>query len=605
MGPGQIDGQAVRNQLKQVLSSAGFARNARLSGFLRFLVERHLEGRDAELKESLIAIQVFDRRPDYDPKQDAIVRTEAVRLRARLRRYYAGEGSRAPVIIELPKGGYVPAFREGEPAGEMNARQRSRLRTRLWRIVALAGFVVAIAAVGWWRLHDGNAAIPIAVLPLVNLSQNPAEDYFADGLSGEIIRNLSIIDGMAVRSQTSSFAFKGKPRNLREIGKQLAADYVLEGSVLRSGQQLRINVQLVRVRDDFALWSGRYDEGLTDIFKIQDEVSRGVVNSLRLKLGRGRRRYETSVQAYDLYLRARALQQRAYPLGYSQSIGPLEDAIVKDPSFAPAYAGLAAAIVVRSSEDPLFDDDAELARMRVTAEKAIQLDPLLPEAHDALGMSYAREGQWEQSEKSFRHAIGLDPSSSMSHDHFAFNLLLPLGRVEEAVREARVAAKADPLSSEVRNQLAFTLISAGKFDEAASQCEKVSAEYPLRNQCLGRALMGQGRVGEAIPLLATSTSGANNNWGFLAYAYARMGRRVEAQKLMAEAPMRYPDRRGPFQFALAFAGLGDKDRTIEQLALMAGAGPVRLGRDLTFPEFALVRGDARVKALRKKIGLPE
>ena len=111
--------------------------------------------------------------------------------------------------------------------------------------------------------------------------------------------------------------------------------------------------------------------------------------------------------------------------------------------------------------------------------------------------------------------------------------------------------------------------------------------------------MGQGRVGEAIPFLATSEV---NNWGFLAYAYARMGRRVEAQKLMAEAPMRYPDRRGPFQFALAFAGLGDKDRTIEQLALMAGAGPVRLGRDLTFPEFALVRGDARVKALRKKIG---
>src|SRR5262252_6674971 len=451
MGHGQINGQAVRNQLEQVLSSAGFARNARLSGFLRFLVERHLEGRDAELKESLIAIQVFDRRPDYDPKQDAIVRTEAVRLRARLRRYYAGEGSRAPVIIELPKGGYVPAFREGEPAGEMNARQRSRLRTRLWMIVALAGFVVAIAAVGWWRLHYRNAPVPIAVLPLVNLSQNPAEDYFADGLSGEIIRNLSIIDGMAVRSQTSSFTFKGKPRNLREIGKQLAADYVLEGSVLRSGQQLRINAQLVRVRDDFALWADRYDEGLTDIFKIQDEVSRGVVNSLRLKLGRGRRRYDTSVQAYDLYLRARALQQRAYPLGYSQSIGPLEDAIVRDPSFAPAYAGLAAAIVARSGDSALFGHDDELARMRVTAEKAIQLDPLLPEAHDALGMSYAREGQWEQSEKSFRHAIGLDPSSSTAHDHFAFNLLLPLGRVEEAVRELRIAAKADPLSSEVRN----------------------------------------------------------------------------------------------------------------------------------------------------------
>src|SRR5215467_6918316 len=351
MVPGQIDGQAVRNHLEQVLSSAGFARNARLSGFLRFLVERHLEGRDAELKESLIAIQVFDRRPDYDPKQDAIVRTEAVRLRARLRRYYAGEGSRAPVIIELPKGGYVPAFREGEPAGEMNARQRSRLRTRLWMIVALAGFVVAIAAVGWWRLHDGNAPVEIAVLPLVNLSQNPAEDYFADGLSGEIIRNLSIIDGMAVRSQTSSFTFKGKPRNLREIGKQLAADYILEGSVLRAGQQLRINAQLVRGSDDVPIWSARYDRKFADIFGIQDEISRGIVNSLRLKLGRGRRQYETSVEAYDLYLRGRAFEVRPALGGMSQAVPSFEETIADDPSFAPAYAGLAVAYAALSGFD--------------------------------------------------------------------------------------------------------------------------------------------------------------------------------------------------------------------------------------------------------------
>src|SRR6516225_2058907 len=142
MGPGQINGQAVRNQLKQVLSSAGFARNARLSGFLRFLVERHLEGRDAELKESLIAIQVFDRKPDYDPKQDAIVRTEAVRLRARLDKYYAGEGRRDPLIIELPKGGYTPLFRHPEITGT----GRSRLA------IVLAGVAVSMvpAIIGWW-----------------------------------------------------------------------------------------------------------------------------------------------------------------------------------------------------------------------------------------------------------------------------------------------------------------------------------------------------------------------------------------------------------------------------------------------------------------------
>ncbi len=191
---------------------------------------------------------------------------------------------------------------------------------------------------GWWRWQYGSAPIPIAVLPLTNLSQDPADDYFADGITDEIIRNLSLIDGIAVRSQTSSFAFKGKSQNARDAGKQLAADYILEGSVLRAGQQLRINAQLIRVRDDFPLWAGRYDRELTDIFAIQDEVSRGIVNSLRLKLGRGRRRYETSVEAYDLYLRARALQIRGLP-GDEESIGPFEEAIAKDRSFAPAYAG--------------------------------------------------------------------------------------------------------------------------------------------------------------------------------------------------------------------------------------------------------------------------
>ena len=156
-----------------------------------------------------------------------------------------------------------------------------------------------------WTQHQ-KAPIPIAVLPLTNLSQDPANDYFPDGLTDEIIRNLSVLDGLAVRSQTSSFAFKGKARDVREAGRQLDVEYILEGSVMRAAQQLRINVQLVRVRDGFPLWSGGYDRELTDVFAIQDEISRGIVNSLRLKLGRGRRHYETSVEAYDLYLRGRA-----------------------------------------------------------------------------------------------------------------------------------------------------------------------------------------------------------------------------------------------------------------------------------------------------------
>ncbi len=222
-------------------------------------------------------------------------------------------------------------------------------RTHFWLWAALAGFAVA-GSVGVWWLLQRNAPIPIAVLPLTNLSQDPANDYFADGLTDEIIRNLSIIDGLAVRSQTSSFVFKGKPRNIREAGKQLEADYILEGSVLRDGQQLRIIAQLVRVRDDFPLWSGRYDRELPDVLAIQDEISRGIVNSLRLKLGHGRRRYEISSEVYDSYLQARALSVDRGLQGINRSIGPLEEVVAKDPSFAPAYADLAAASAARSGE---------------------------------------------------------------------------------------------------------------------------------------------------------------------------------------------------------------------------------------------------------------
>lgn len=182
------------------------------------------------------------------------------------------------------------------------------------------------------------------------------------------------IDGLAVRSQTSTFVFKGKAQNVRDAGKQLNVDYILEGNTLRAGQQLRINVQLVRVRDDFPMWSGRYDHEVTDIVAIQDQVSRGIVNSLRRKLGRGRRRrrYETSNEAYDLYLRARALQTHGLS-GSIQSIGPFEEAIAKDSSFAPAYAGLAAAYVLRSGQSRQYAGDDELAKMRATADKAIKV----------------------------------------------------------------------------------------------------------------------------------------------------------------------------------------------------------------------------------------
>ena len=587
--------EAARRQLERVLASPGFSRNERLSRFLRFVVEQHLAGRDAEIKESLIAVEVLGRSPDHDPKQDSIVRTEAARLRARLGEYYLGEGKGDPLLIELPKGGYVPVIR-GEPKtsafspAHENAKSPKR---RLWAVAVLACLVVALGAVGWRLLAPQNATIPIAVLPLVNLNQDPANDYFADGLTSEIIRNLTIIEGLAVRSEASSFAFKGKPRNARDAGKQFEADYLVEGSVLRSGQQLRINMQLIRARDDFPIWSGRYDRELADIFAIQDEISRAIVNNLRLKLGRGRRRYETSTEAYDLYLRGRALQvERAG--NPAPRIPVFEQAIAKDPSFAPAYAGLAVAHLTLSGQ-PGHDVPVEVAKMRAAAEKAIQLDPLSAESYDALGAAFAREAQWDQAEKSFRRSIEIQPNRLESHGYFAMYYFLPLGRVEEAIRQLRIAEKSSPLFTFF---LGDALGDAGRDNEAAEICGRLPPEYPLKSSCIG-TLVRQGKGRDVIQTYGARPDNRNPVEAALACAYWRAGRRADAEKAA--------DLSGVYR-TVAFACFGDKDRVLEAFDSNAAIGPIRIGWFLLRADRenpGLLRGDPRLRALRKKVGLPE
>ena len=601
MRQADFEAQAVRRQLDRVLASAGFSRNERLSRFLRFVVERHLEGRDQELKESLIAIEVFGREPGYDSKQDPIVRTEASRLRARLSEYYLADGKSDSMIIELPKGGYVPVVHSAERTDKPAAPEAARLNK--WRIpvgiAALALLVVASAAVNWWWFRPQNSPIPIAVLPLLNLNQDPAYDYFADGLTGELIRNLSIIDGLRVRSETSSFTFKGKPQKARDAGKQLEADYLVEGSVLRSGQQLRINVQLVRASDDFPVWSGRYDRELTDVFAIQDEISRGVVNNLRLKLGQGRRRYETSTEAYDLYLRARALQ-REDPSDPSPRIPVFEQAIAKDPSFAPAYAGLAVAHLSLSGQRG-NDALTEVAEMRAAAEKAIQLDPLSAEAYEALGAAYAREAQWDQAEKSFRRSIELQPGRQESHGYFAMYYLLPLGRVDEAIRQLQIAEKSEPMFTWF---LGDALADVGRNEEAAVVCNKLPPDYHIKDQCIPGLMARQGKAAEVIQIYGALPD--NPAWirSELGCAYARAGRRDEAERMAAS----FSSGGGLPYAAALFACLGDKDRAFEVLDHVAQIGPIRMGWfllrvDREHP--GLLTGDPRLRALRKKVGLPE
>jgi TolB-like protein/DNA-binding winged helix-turn-helix (wHTH) protein/Tfp pilus assembly protein PilF len=475
-----------------------------------------------------------------------------------------------------------------------------------WRTVAMVAAALAILATGlWWGFRKGIGDYKIAVLPFKNLNPEPGSDYFSDGLTDEIISNLSAIDGLEVKSQTSSFFFKDKPRNIHEVGAQLGATLVLEGSVLRSGDKLRINARLVRVSDDRPLWSNSFDRELKDVFSIQDEISRSIVNELRLKLQRGQRRYNTNLEAYDLYLKAQSLtRNQGLPEGRDNliaGIGLFEQVIANDPAFAPAYAGLATAYGRLSITPRSFSPDQAYAKMRAAAEKALELDPLLAEAYASNGLVYSRDRNWQEAERAFRRSIEINPSLSESRKDFAFSVLFPLGRLDEAVRELRKAVELDPLSALVRDSLDYVLVSAGRYDEVLDNCRGILLVHPDDNgaeQLFARALLQKGRLSEATAIFERQDQAGTGSPGFLGYAYAMAGRPADAEKVAA----RYPA--WPWVHVFIYAGLADKDRTFEALEKMAANHDPRVGAYLTYPELALLHGDRRLTELRQSLGMP-
>ncbi len=503
----------------------------------------------------------------------------------------------------------------------MSLRPRPKLVPLAYALAVGAAVVLLVAAgpeIRRWQsgrpgapiaAAAGTAVNPvdrpvIAVLPLKNLSAEPDSDFFADGLTDEIIRNLAVIRGLEVRSQTSSFAFRDKPRNLREVGEQLGANLVVEGSVLRSGNRLRINAQLVQVAGDVPLWAERFDRELKDIFVIQDEISRAVVNKLRLTLGRGQRRYETNPEAYELYLKGREmLDRRGSGLADSSAKAAelFEQVIAKDPAFAPAYAGLANAHAdaslspYRGPQGEVVSFDHTQGIVRQAAVKALELDPLLAEAHAAMGWLYAREFDWENADRSWRRAIELNATLSHVYVNYSSTTLRPLGKQAEAERLLRAALGHDPLSLDLQRELAMVLIQAGRYQEAVDTFERVrEADPDFPTLHYARALTHVGRLPEAISLLGT----APGNAAWLGYAYVRAGRRADAEKLAVV------HRGFPFRAAHINAALGDKDQTFEALERMFTSEPQRLAVVLAVPEMALLHGDPRLAALRKKLRLP-
>ena len=450
----------------------------------------------------------------------------------------------------------------------------------------------------------------IAVLPLQNLSAEPDSDYFVDGLTDEIIRNLAVIKGLEVRSRTSSFAFKGKPRNLRDVGQQLGVNLVVEGSIMRSGSKLRINAQLVPVAGDAPLWAERFDRELKDVFAIQDEISRAIVSQLRLTLNRGQRRHESNFEAYEAYLRGRYFSNQRSVEGLRKAIEHFQTAVQLDSGYADAYAGIAGAYGPLGFFGYVRPKEA-LAGMRSAVTRALAIDDDLAEAHAARALLLAfHEWRLADAEPAFRRALALNPGDASALSWYA-QYLIATGRGDEALAESRRAIELDPLSLRINAGFGSRLYWARRFDEAIAQCRKtleLDPAYDLARRCLALAYAQRGAHEQAVRELERDGSGSARTPSALAdlgYVYARAGRATDAHKVITELTNRSARQYvSPYALALVYAGLGENGRALEWLERAGEERSPRLVFLSVEPAFDGLRGDTRFAALRTKLGLP-
>jgi serine/threonine-protein kinase len=436
------------------------------------------------------------------------------------------------------------------------------------------------------------------VLPFVNLSRDPENEYFSDGMTEELIVALSKVRGLRVAARTSAFAFKGKNVPIRRIGEDLNVQNILEGSVRREGTRLLVTAQLVDVADGFDRWSERYDRQLSDVFAVQDEIARAITGALKVTLGSGAdstliQRPTDDLEAYNYYLKGRqALGERTFSQ-LVQASELFKQAIGRDPRFARASAALADTYVLM----PLYGNLAPAEawpKARTAAENALALDSSLAEAHTALAYgAMIHDWDWASAERGFRRAIALDPNYATAYQWYS-DYLLGRGRLRESLQAMQRAHELDPLSSIISGELARVLFYLGRTDEAIDALQETLQRDPgfaWAHRWLGAIYQQKGREPEALAELrkAVDLSGRRaTNVGRLANAHVALGNRDSAQALLAELTDR--SRREyvtPLALVYAYLGLKDTSRALEWLQKAAD------DHDGTLPRILSIRPSIR------------
>lgn len=483
-------------------------------------------------------------------------------------------------------------------------------------IIALAVIAVII-----WELFIHKQAVPIpsgktslAVLPFDDLSPGKDQDYLCEGLAESLINALTKIKDLRVPAKTSSFSFRSKEKNIQEVGEKLNVNAILEGSIQKIGNRIRISTRLINVTDESLLWSEQYNRELEDVFAIQDEISLAIIDKLKVKLlGEEKEkvviRYTENLEAYNLYLQGRYFWNKRTEEGLKKGLDYFQQAIEKDPGYSLAYVGLADSYVVLAGYEVLSPKDA-YPKAKAAAMKTLEIDDMLADAHSSLAtIKFENDLDPIAAEKGFKKAIEINPGLASAHKIYA-EFLSAVGRHKEAIKEINIAQQLDPLSLIYSTLAGGIYYEARKYDQAIEQCKKVlemEPDFIPAHAYLGKSYIQKSMYEDAISEFQKSVMLSSRSPLYiagLAHAYAVAGKKEEALKIIEELKELSKKKYIPsYSMALIYVGLKEKEQAISWLEKAVEERYFRVLSIKVDPRFDSLRSDSRYKTILKKLRL--
>ena len=475
-------------------------------------------------------------------------------------------------------------------------------------------FLAAVQEIEKPKPPSADGKVVLAVLPFENLSGDPEQEYFSDGLTEEMITQLSRLnpERLGVIARTSAMMFKGTKRRIAEIGKDLGVDYILEGSVRRSRSRVRISAQLILVADETHVWAKNYERGSGDILKIQSEVARAIAGEIQIKLTprEERRLARTSTvpaEAYEAYLRGRHSWNKRTEEGMRKSVSYYEEAIQLYPNYSVAYAGIADSQVMLACRG-MVPAKQTFQKAKIAARKALELDDRLGEAHASLAHVRLHDWDWKGLDKDFRRAIELEPSQTIVYYWYG-EYLMSMGKPEEAIAVTQQAHRMDPLSPVLGSSLGMILYLARRYDQALrvlDRTREINPEHFLPHLRVGLVCVQIRKFDLAISHLkiAVKLSGqSTETQAALALCYAAAGKRERAAEILSQLQ----ELRGqryvlPYNLAKAYAAARNTDKAFEWLETAYQEGNPDLIELNSEPIFDALRGDLRFTGLMRRVG---